>query len=219
MVADAVAALGAQLATAAKGRGLPSERPTLGWLAAPAEREQAARPRHVRTHAAGRGRVGGPVEGVLHRGPAEAELAVNWPQHLACAERTRQQIQSVPWAPLTGQAPLEGVLPNAQLLGRSQWVGLEAPPAHRPPAVPPMWQVPWAPLTGRAPLEGVLPTVQLLGGSQWVGLEAPPAHPPSVPPMWQLVVQRPSGAAPKRERVPMRITAPDGRVSPCSVPF
>jgi len=48
------------LATAARGPGLPSARPKLGWLAAPA-------------------------------------------------------VQSLPWAPLTGRAPLEGCLPTAQL--------------------------------------------------------------------------------------------------------
>jgi len=32
-------------------------------------------------------------------------------------------------------------------------------------------------------------------------------------------VQRASGAAPKRERVPMKITAPDGRVRLCSIPL
>ena len=32
-------------------------------------------------------------------------------------------------------------------------------------------------------------------------------------------LQRASGAAPKRERVPMKITAPDGRVRLCSIPL
>ena len=32
-------------------------------------------------------------------------------------------------------------------------------------------------------------------------------------------LQRTSGAAPKRERVPMKITAPDGRVRLCSIPL
>ena len=76
------------------------------------------------------------------------------------------------WALPMWRAPLEGSLPTAQLLGRSQSVALEAPAARLPLWARPMWH---------APLEGFqsVPTAQQVG---WLQPAAVPLEAARQPP-------------------------------------